>query len=91
MELSPVACRVLGSLAEKRLTTPEQYPLTAGALVRACNQSSARDPVMERSETDARQGLHELRGKGLREPGRRKSTWMHLLRERAAPIIEELR
>lgn len=65
MELSPVACRVLGSLAEKRLTTPNQYPLTVAALQTACNQKSARDPVMELSETDVQQGLHELRDEGL--------------------------
>lgn len=65
MELSPVACRVLGSLAEKRLTTPNQYPLTVAALQTACNQKSARDPVMELSETDVQQGLRELRDEGL--------------------------
>lgn len=65
MQLSPVACRVLGSLAEKRLTTPNQYPLTVSALQTACNQKSARDPVMELSETDVEQGLRELRDEGL--------------------------
>lgn len=65
MQLSPVACRVLGSLAEKRLTTPNQYPLTVAALQTACNQRSARDPVMELSETDVQQGLRELRDEGL--------------------------
>lgn len=65
MELSPVACRVLGSLAEKRLTTPNQYPLTVAALQTACNQKSARDPVMELPETDVQQGLRELRDEGL--------------------------
>ena len=65
MQLSPVACRVLGSLAEKRLTTPNQYPLTVAALQTACNQKSARDPVMELSDTDVQQGLRELRDEGL--------------------------
>ncbi len=65
MELSPVACRVLGSLAEKRLTTPNQYPLTVAALQTACNQKSAREPVMELSEADVQQGLRELRDEGL--------------------------
>jgi uncharacterized protein len=65
MRLSPAACRVLGSLAEKRLTTPDQYPLTVNALQSACNQRSARDPVMELSETDVQQGLRELREEGL--------------------------
>ncbi len=65
MDLSPVACRVLGALAEKRLTTPDQYPLSVNALRNACNQKSARDPVMDLAETDVQQGLHELRDEGL--------------------------
>lgn len=65
MRLSPPACRVLGALAEKRLTTPDQYPLTVNALQSACNQKSAREPVMELSETDVQQGLRELRDEGL--------------------------
>lgn len=65
MDLSPVACRVLGALAEKRLTTPDQYPLSVNALRSACNQKSARDPVMDLAETDVQQGLRELRDEGL--------------------------
>ncbi len=65
MDLSPVACRVLGALAEKRLTTPDQYPLSVNALRNACNQKSARDPVMDLSESDVQQGLRELRDEGL--------------------------
>jgi len=63
--LSPVACRVLGALAEKRLTTPNQYPLSVAALQTACNQASARDPVMDLSESDVQQGLRDLRDEGL--------------------------
>jgi uncharacterized protein YceH (UPF0502 family) len=65
MDLSPVACRVLGALAEKRLTTPDQYPLSVRALQTACNQKSAREPVMDLAETDVQQGLRELRDEGL--------------------------
>ena len=61
MELSPTAQRVLGALAEKRLTTPQQYPLTLNALVGACNQRSAREPVMELAENEVHQGLRQLR------------------------------
>ena len=39
-------CRVIGCLLEKSVTTPDQYPLTLNALTNACNQKSARDPVM---------------------------------------------
>ncbi len=38
--------RVLGCLIEKQLTTPQQYPLTANALLLACNQTTNRDPVV---------------------------------------------
>ena len=65
MRLSPAACRVLGSLAEKRLTTPNQYPLSVAALQTACNQRSAREPVMELSESDVQQALRELRDESL--------------------------
>ncbi len=46
LNLSTNECRILGSLMEKSVTTPEQYPLTLNALTNACNQKSARDPVM---------------------------------------------
>jgi hypothetical protein len=52
--------RVLGSLIEKEMTTPEYYPLSLNALVNACNQKSSRDPVMELSEADVRTALFEL-------------------------------
>lgn len=38
--------RVIGCLMEKSVVTPDQYPLTLNALVNACNQKSAREPVM---------------------------------------------
>jgi hypothetical protein len=45
--LSPNEARVIGSLIEKQITTPEQYPLSLNALVLACNQKSNRDPELE--------------------------------------------
>ena len=50
--LDPVEVRVLGSLMEKQLSTPEYYPLTLNALLAACNQKSNREPVMELAEAD---------------------------------------
>ncbi len=49
MELSLTAneVRVLGSLVEKDITTPEYYPLSLNALLNACNQKSNRDPYMQ--------------------------------------------
>jgi uncharacterized protein YceH (UPF0502 family) len=45
--LSPLEARILGCLIEKKLATPDHYPLTLSALVAACTQKSNRDPVME--------------------------------------------
>ena len=46
VELSQHEARIIGSLLEKELTTPEQYPLSLNALTVACNQKSNREPVM---------------------------------------------
>ena len=48
--LTAAEVRVLGSLVEKAVTTPEYYPLSLNALVNACNQSSNRDPVVSYGE-----------------------------------------
>ncbi len=63
--LNEVECRVLGSLVEKEITTPEYYPLSLNALVNACNQKSNRDPVMNLDEAGVRQALHSLDGQSL--------------------------
>jgi uncharacterized protein YceH (UPF0502 family) len=65
VELSPVEARVIGSLAEKQLTTPQQYPLTLNALVLACNQSSNRDPVVAYDEETVEVALSSLKEAGL--------------------------
>ena len=46
MLFNAVEARVLGSLMEKELGTPEYYPLSLNALVNACNQKTNRQPVM---------------------------------------------
>ena len=46
LQLTPVEARVLGSLMEKELTTPDYYPLTMNSLMLACNQKSNREPLM---------------------------------------------
>lgn len=63
--LDPVEIRVLGSLIEKQLSTPEYYPLTLNALVAACNQKSNREPVMELAEDDVQRGLARLQDERL--------------------------
>ena len=63
--LNPVEVRVLGSLVEKDITTPDYYPLTLNSLTNACNQSSNRDPVVSFSEQDVVRGLDSLRTRKL--------------------------
>ena len=43
--LNEIEVRILGSLMEKALSTPDYYPLSLNALTNACNQKSSRDPV----------------------------------------------
>jgi uncharacterized protein YceH (UPF0502 family) len=57
--------RVVGSLLEKEITTPDQYPLSLNALTNACNQKSNRDPVMSLDEAEVLAALDSLRGKHL--------------------------
>ncbi|HMD49129.1 MAG TPA: YceH family protein [Bryobacteraceae bacterium] len=63
--LHPVEARVLGSLMEKEVTTPEYYPMSLNALVNACNQKSNRDPVVHYDEETVEHALETLREKGL--------------------------
>jgi uncharacterized protein YceH (UPF0502 family) len=83
--LSEVETRVLGSLVEKELTTPEYYPLSLNALVNACNQKSNRDPVMNLDEDLVREALRTLDKKGLAGPAdnlvSRVSKYEHRLQE----------
>lgn len=65
MDLDPVEGRVLGSLVEKQLTTPQQYPLTLNSLTLACNQTSNREPVVSYAEDEVRAALDTLKAKGL--------------------------
>jgi uncharacterized protein YceH (UPF0502 family) len=64
-ELDAAELRVLGSLMEKQLSTPEYYPLTLNALVAACNQKSNREPVMELAESDVQRALDRLQDEKL--------------------------
>ena len=66
--LDNVEVRVLGSLLEKDVTTPDYYPLSLKALVNACNQKNNRDPVMNLEEESVRQALDSLQEKRLADP-----------------------
>lgn len=60
IELSPVEARVIGSLIEKQVTTPDLYPLSLNSLVSACNQKSNRDPVLVLDEDEVQRTLDAL-------------------------------
>jgi len=66
--LTETEVRVLGSLIEKDITTPDYYPLSLNALVNACNQKSNREPVMQLDENAVRDALSSLQGKRLAGP-----------------------
>ncbi len=66
--LNDVEARVLGSLIEKDITTPDYYPLSLNALVNACNQKNNRDPVMALHEGAVRDALSSLQNKRLAGP-----------------------
>lgn len=80
-ELDAIEIRILGSLVEKQMATPEYYPLTLNALVAACNQKSNREPVMEVSEDDVQRGLDRLQEEKLvwKLMGGRAVRWEHNL------------
>jgi uncharacterized protein len=66
--LSDVEVRVLGSLIEKDITTPDYYPLSLNALVNACNQKNNRDPVMTLDEDAVRAALDSIQLQRLAGP-----------------------
>ena len=65
LELGAHEARVIGSLLEKEITTPDQYPLSLNALASACNQKSNRDPVMSLDEAEVQEAIDSLRRKHL--------------------------
>lgn len=82
MTLDPIQLRVLGSLIEKEITTPENYPLSLNSLIGACNQRSSRDPVLDLTEDQVRQALHALEERSIVTPVRdaRVPKYEHRLR-----------
>lgn len=64
LSLDETEARVLGVLAEKSLTTPDQYPLTVNAATAGCNQKSNREPVMDLAESRVQHALETLMVRG---------------------------
>lgn len=58
--LSANEARIIGCLMEKSVVTPDQYPLTTNALANACNQKSARSPVMSLDSATVQRTAREL-------------------------------
>ncbi|SMM99550.1 Protein of unknown function YceH [uncultured Candidatus Thioglobus sp.] len=59
-ELDALEARVLGCLIEKEATVPDNYPLTLNSLKNACNQKSARSPVMNVADGELLRCVHQL-------------------------------
>ena len=68
MLLTEIETRVLGSLVEKDITTPDYYPLSLNALVNACNQKNNREPVTYFDEQTVREALSTLQEKRIAGP-----------------------
>lgn len=83
-ELDPIETRILGTLLEKELATPEYYPMTVKALVAAANQKSNRHPVTSYDESEVTVALDALRHDVLvwRGSGARVERWSHALGRR---------
>lgn len=85
MELNAVEVRVLGTLIEKDMTTPDYYPMSLNALVNACNQKTNREPVTAYEDSAVMGALDALRGKQLavfvHESGSRVEKYRHRLGE----------
>jgi len=60
IRLSAIEARIIGSLIEKQITTPDQYPLSLNALVNACNQKSNREPFMQLEEAEVKAAVDGL-------------------------------
>ena len=63
--LDDVEIRIIGCLIEKSVVTPDMYPLTLNALTNACNQKSARDPVMVLQKGEVQHTIRVLEAKHL--------------------------
>lgn len=59
--LSLLEARVLGALVEKAHTVPDSYPLSLNALTLGCNQKTARDPVLNATESEVQGALDALK------------------------------
>jgi uncharacterized protein YceH (UPF0502 family) len=92
VDLTASEIRVLGCLIEKQRTTPDTYPLTLNGLRTACNQSTARDPVVRYDDAIVRDAMTRLsRRRWARLAGRgRAPKFRHLLDDALTRAPDEL-
>jgi uncharacterized protein YceH (UPF0502 family) len=64
VDADAVEIRVLGCLIEKQRTTPDAYPLSLNSLRLACNQATARDPVVAYEEREIKAALDRMSNRG---------------------------
>jgi len=92
--LNDVDVRVLGSLIEKEITTPDHYPLSLNALVNACNQTSSREPVVSYDDETVKTAIDRLRRqslvRGIQRSDSRVTKYQHLLRDALGLSTREL-
>ena len=83
--LSQEQVRILGCLVEKERTTPDDYPLTANAIMRAANQSTSRHPVVDYDLGLVERAMGPLKELGLvrfvHSPSNRATKFRHVLGE----------
>lgn len=63
--LTAMEARVIGSLIEKSIVTPDHYPMSINALTNACNQKSSRDPVVNYTEFEVQDTIDALVARSL--------------------------
>lgn len=98
--LSVIERRVLGSLIEKSLATPQNYPLSLNSLTNACNQKNAREPLSAHEEYKVTECLQSLKSRSMAMEffgaGSRVSKWEEALStsleldQQQAAVIAEL-
>lgn len=88
MALPEIELRILGALMEKEHTTPDAYPLSAQALVSACNQRTSRDPVTDYHLQDVLVAASRLQDRGLLTVVRMQGDRVAKHRHRAAEALD---
>lgn len=89
--LDAIEIRVLGSLMEKELATPEYYPLSLNALINACNQKTNRLPVLALDDKTVATALHTLKTKQMvyqSDAGRVPKYWQTFTKQKNLIIRE---